>query len=131
MSADTEIAALQSQIADLASVGATKAPQIAAALEARVRRTAEAGQAPDGTAWDQTRTGTAPLQGVGAALRSTHVRVGSVTHVTVRLRGHHVLHDAGLANGAPRRQVLPDQFDDDAIAEVVDVISQQVDAVLA
>jgi len=130
MSAETELDEIAARLRKLADVGSTRAADIAASLEARVRRTAEAGQSPDGAQWEATKKGTAPLQHVGDVIRSTHNRVGNVTHVAVKLRGHHVLHDAGLANGAPRRQVLPDQIDDAAIAEVLDILDQEIEAAL-
>jgi hypothetical protein len=79
------------------------APIVAQNVEAALRATAAAGQAPDGTPWERTKKdGALALKGAAAAIAGK--ALGTVVLIT--LTGHYVFHHFG-AQGKPRRQVIP------------------------
>lgn len=86
------------------------AADIADAIEETVKGTAGDGTTPDGVAWQQTHKGEAPLKNAAKHVDVDVVTGGGRTTVSARVRGHYALHDLGRANGAPRRQILPDSM---------------------
>lgn len=84
------------------------AADIADAIEDDVKGTAAAGTTPDGIAWAPTHEGQAPLQNAAAQIDVSTITGGGRTTISARVRGHYALHDMGRANGAERRQILPD-----------------------
>lgn len=71
-------------------------------VEAAVKQTTAAGQAPDGTPWLPKKDGGRAL--VNAAAAVTGKAVGSV--IVVAVRGVEAFHHYGA--GVPRRQIIPD-----------------------
>lgn len=108
MSAPTTLIRWAEAIRELPRLGEFAAAEVADALEEAVKGTAAAGTTPDGVAWAQTHTGEAPLQNAADKVEVTTVTGGGRTTISARVRGHYALHDLGRANGAPRRQILPD-----------------------
>jgi hypothetical protein len=79
------------------------APAIARSLEADLQRSIAVGGAPDGTPWQRTKDGRAPLRGAAAAL-DVSVRGG---FVLARLTGVHARHHSGWVKGGVARPILP------------------------
>ncbi len=104
MASRGDFAALERMIAFARSMGTLArdaAPHAARYVEASLRATAAAGQAPDGTPWALTKDGRHALK--NAAVAITTKAIG--TAVLIILRGHHVYHHFGA--GVPRRQIIP------------------------
>lgn len=80
------------------------AARTAPLLDAAVKRTAAAGQDPDGKPWAPTKDGGAPL--AHAADHITTAASGSIVRMT--LTGPDVYHHFGATRGGIRRQVIPD-----------------------
>jgi hypothetical protein len=77
------------------------APIAARNIEAALKSTVSAGQAPDGTPWPDKVTGGKALKNAAAAIT---VRVVGASIVIV-LKGVEVFHHFGA--GVPRRQIIP------------------------
>lgn len=99
---DAMIATLQSL--EGYAVGPAIAARAAPILDAAVKRTAKAGQDPDGKAWAPTADGRPPL--VNAAEHISTRANGSLVRMT--LVGPDVFHHYGATRGGIRRQVIPD-----------------------
>lgn len=106
MSNEAALAELQAQIDRIKSlrlIASEVAPDVADELRTEILRTANAGQAPDGTPWEKTKDGRTPLRNVAKRL---NVRaLGTV--VLAVLTGASALHHLGRAAGGIKRQVLP------------------------
>jgi hypothetical protein len=90
-------------------------PAIAKELESDIKRTADAGQAPDGTAWQPTLEGKRPLK---SAASDVSVRTSGTT-IIASLTGNAVKHHKGTARGRIRRQVLPTRKIPDAVVRAM------------
>ena len=106
--ADSGSAALDAMIAKLkklgaSDVGARVATKAAPLVDEAIKRTAKAGQTPDGQTWQQKKNGERPL--VNAAASITTRPAGNLVIST--LTGPTVIHHLGLG-GFPKRQVLPE-----------------------
>jgi hypothetical protein len=85
----------------MATLAKDAAPIAAQHVEAQLRSTAGAGQAPDGTPWPATAEGARALKNAASAIA---VRATG-TVVLIVLSGHYVFHHFGA--GVPRRQIIP------------------------
>lgn len=79
------------------------APDVAKALDAELRAQIAAGQAPDGTPWQKTKSGKVPLTGAGKNLTVT----ADGTRIVAQLTGPEARHHLGAVKGGIRRQILP------------------------
>lgn len=86
------------QIGDLPQYVAPAAEEV----QAQLRRTASAGQAPDGTPWAPTKDGRQPMKNAAKAITAR----AAGRNVIVELTGVEVFHHHGV-RGAPPRQVIP------------------------
>ncbi len=98
---------------------AATADAIAADVESVCRRTAAAGTTPDGTKWSKTADGKEPLRNAAEHVKSAGVTLGTRVVITTQVKGHYALHDLGRANGAERRQIIPDRMTP-AVAEEIE-----------
>jgi hypothetical protein len=89
--------------AGASNVGARVAAKAAPLVDAAIKKTATAGQTPDGTAWQPKKDGGRPL--VNAAAHIQTRAVGAL--VVTTLSGPDVFHHLG-AGGKPHRQIIPD-----------------------
>ena len=82
----------------------------AAVVEVRefYRGTTSARTAPDGTPWQQTKDGKAPLNNAFGAI---DVRQAGPSTIMVELTGHHVFHHYG-AGGVPVREIINKDVDE-------------------
>jgi hypothetical protein len=90
-------------IRQMPELGKRAAPDVAHALEAALQTTIAAGKAPDGTAWQLTKTGDVPLTGAAKVLGVA--AVGPVIYM--RLRGPEARHHLGRARGGVVRPIIP------------------------
>lgn len=104
------------RLESLAGVTQRVAPAVAVALRDEVARTADAGQAPSGTAWKPREDGAQALRGVSA--RITARAVGDV--VSLSLEDHLARHDRGWVRGGVRRQVLPRRTELGLVSDAID-----------
>lgn len=89
---------------DRGNIAEAIAKRAAPLLESQIRRTAKAGQDPEGRPWPKRKDGGAPLQHAGDHV---HARAsGNVVRIT--LTGPDVFHHFGATHGGVRRQVIPD-----------------------
>jgi len=105
------------------------APGIARAQHSVILKTAAAGQDPSGTAWPDTAKGERPLRNAAGNIETWHARVGGKTIVKTVAKKQYALHDLDRANGAPRRQILPDEITDDLDAALTAALSAEFEEV--
>jgi hypothetical protein len=85
-------------------IGEAIAKRAAPALEESIKKTARAGQDPEGKPWAPRKDGGPALQHAADHIRAT--AHGDVVRVT--LTGPDVFHHFGATRGGVRRQVIPD-----------------------
>jgi hypothetical protein len=109
---DAWIAALRTLPVDLVTAST---PEVAKALEDDIKASANAGAAPDGSAWQKTESGAKALPNAADRVKVEHS--GSV--VLARLKGNEVRHHKGTARGGIRRQILPTRKIPDNVAVAI------------
>jgi len=105
------------------------APRIARAQHAVIKKTAAAGQDPSGTAWPDTAEGKRPLKNAAGNIETWHARAGNKLVVRTVAKNQYALHDLDRANGAPRRQILPDEITDDLDAALTAALTDEFEEV--
>lgn len=116
-----------SQIRSVKDLAEDLADDAIDAFRDQIARTVTAGQTPDGDEWAPTIYAPKPLRNALA-----HVRFGSQTVRGTQARtviwcevgDHHYLHHAGIANGAPMRQIIPDRLTADMNDAIKDATLQ-------
>lgn len=116
-----EITATADLIRRLAQRASNPGEVVEAALREFCNEHAGQGLAPDGTPWEPTKEGNAPLVNAASKLHYTHT--DRVARVTIRDRND-ARHHLGVARGAPRRQIIPDNLTPD----VADKLQQKIRA---
>ena len=104
MASSADFASLDQMIEKLRSLDTfvpEAMPSVAKSVEAQIKRTVNAGQAPDGTPWPDKKDGGKALKNASSAI-TTRV-VG--TSIVVELKGVEVFHHFGA--GVPKRQIIP------------------------
>lgn len=78
-------------------------------IRAELQKTVSAGQAPDGTPWENRKSdGGKPLRN---AMANIDVRQVSPTQAVIELKGHHVFHHYGAGDN-PVRKIIPTEIDE-------------------
>lgn len=84
--------------------------EIKGAVASTLKLTAALGQTPDGTPWESVHEGFGkPLSRAAEVIQVLGSYDGSTLSIVARLtEKHYVLHHMGIANGAVRRQIIPE-----------------------
>lgn len=103
MTGDEALDAMIARAKALRVAGEQIAKEAAPLVEAALKKTAAAGESPDGKPWIPTKDGREPLAHAADAIE---VKALGET-VVVKVKGHHVFHQRGTGR-LPKRPIIPE-----------------------
>lgn len=104
------------------------AEEITEAVSKTLKASAAAGKTPAGVSWPAPVEGGKPLKNAAADIRIISKESGLGLLILAKLTSkRYVLHHIGEANGAPRRQILPDDEDPRVHAAIKVVLDKAFD----
>lgn len=98
------------------------APEIKKALEKNISSSLD----PDGSPWEPTIDGSAPLQNASNALGVASI--GS--KVLIVLRGIEARHNFGNVRGGKKRKIIPDKITEQILKIINDVVSRRFNMIM-
>ena len=97
---------------------------VAKAVETHLRATSAAGGTPSGEAWQPKKDGGRALENASANIVVESKQVGAAGVVRAVVKGRYALHDLGFARGGVRRQILPDEVNEELSGKIVALLDE-------
>lgn len=121
MSTADDVEAWSREVGRLKGAASEAVPEIAQALIGYCADATSRETQPGGAPWPASKDGAGAMLTRAADVTEAVILKGAKqSAITLRItEKHYVLHDLGIANGAPRRGLLPDALNDE-MAELID-----------